>query len=87
MSEVDRNNDNLISHAEFNAAMMEVIAHRSSNLFGGSSQARWIFERLGKYYKISAREKEGYKSQVRTLLQRIFISILLTFILLTKYTN
>ena len=40
MSEVDRNNDNLISHAEFNAAMMEVIAHRSSNLFGGNAVAQ-----------------------------------------------
>ena len=32
MAEVDRNHDNLISSSEFNAAMMEVITHRSSNL-------------------------------------------------------
>jgi len=32
MSEVDKNNDNLISYSEFNTAMMEVIAHRSSTL-------------------------------------------------------
>ena len=32
MSEVDRNQDNVISHEEFNEAMMEVIAHRSSQL-------------------------------------------------------
>ena len=32
MNEVDRNQDNLISHEEFNEAMMEVIAHRSSQL-------------------------------------------------------
>ena len=33
MAEVDRNSDNVISSSEFNAAMMEVLAHRSSNLF------------------------------------------------------
>ena len=32
MAEVDRNHDNVISYQEFNEAMMEVIAHRSSNL-------------------------------------------------------
>ena len=32
MSEVDKNNDNLISYSEFNSAMVEVIAHRSSTL-------------------------------------------------------
>lgn len=32
MQEVDRNNDQVISYAEFNSAMLEVIAHRSSNL-------------------------------------------------------
>ncbi len=32
MSEVDKNQDNLISYSEFNEAMMEVITHRSSNL-------------------------------------------------------
>ena len=32
MAEVDRNHDNVISSAEFNEAMMEVIAQRSSTL-------------------------------------------------------
>jgi len=32
MSEVDRNNDRVISYEEFNDAMIEVIAHRSSIL-------------------------------------------------------
>ena len=30
MAEVDRNHDNVISYDEFNEAMTEVIAHRSS---------------------------------------------------------
>lgn len=30
MAEVDLNHDNVISHNEFNEAMIEVIAHRSS---------------------------------------------------------
>ena len=37
MAEVDRNNDNVISSAEFNVAMMEVITHRSSNLLVNSN--------------------------------------------------
>ena len=32
MSEVDKNHDNVISYQEFNDAMIEVIAQRSSNL-------------------------------------------------------
>ena len=32
MAEVDANGDNVISYAEFNKAMTEVVAQRSSNL-------------------------------------------------------
>lgn len=32
MAEVDRNHDNVISHSEFNDAMIEVMAQRSSRL-------------------------------------------------------